>query len=176
MNPKAKIPSARPRAPCLLPRRRRRRARWRGARRPHGRPASPERGRPDSAAVQLGAAAKRRSRDTPPPWIAGACIGRSGARTRWTIEPPLCRGRLRAPASPEAAVMAAREAARNAKRSTSCARSWPIRGLRAARHRHQLVFADGNPHSRVMFVGEAPGYDEDITGRPSSADPENSST
>ncbi len=30
----------------------------------------------------------------------------------------------------------------------------------------QLVFADGNPESRVMFVGEAPGYEEDMTGRP----------
>ena len=30
----------------------------------------------------------------------------------------------------------------------------------------QLVFADGNPKSRVMFVGEAPGRDEDIEGLP----------
>jgi DNA polymerase len=30
----------------------------------------------------------------------------------------------------------------------------------------QLVFADGNPQSRVMFVGEAPGRDEDIEGLP----------
>jgi len=30
----------------------------------------------------------------------------------------------------------------------------------------QLVFADGNPKSRVMFVGEAPGRDEDIAGLP----------
>jgi uracil-DNA glycosylase len=30
----------------------------------------------------------------------------------------------------------------------------------------QLVFADGVPGSRVMFVGEAPGGDEDRTGRP----------
>jgi uracil-DNA glycosylase family 4 len=30
----------------------------------------------------------------------------------------------------------------------------------------QLVFADGNPQSRVMFVGEAPGRDEDIQGVP----------
>jgi len=30
----------------------------------------------------------------------------------------------------------------------------------------QLVFADGNPKSRVMFVGEAPGSDEDIQGLP----------
>ena len=30
----------------------------------------------------------------------------------------------------------------------------------------QLVFADGNPKSRLMFVGEAPGRDEDIAGLP----------
>jgi uracil-DNA glycosylase len=29
-----------------------------------------------------------------------------------------------------------------------------------------LVFADGNPQARVMFVGEAPGRDEDIAGLP----------
>ncbi len=30
----------------------------------------------------------------------------------------------------------------------------------------QLVFAAGNPNARVMFVGEAPGRDEDIEGFP----------
>ena len=30
----------------------------------------------------------------------------------------------------------------------------------------RLVFADGNPQARVMFVGEAPGRDEDIEGLP----------
>jgi DNA polymerase len=30
----------------------------------------------------------------------------------------------------------------------------------------QLVFADGNPQARIMFVGEAPGRDEDIEGLP----------
>jgi DNA polymerase len=30
----------------------------------------------------------------------------------------------------------------------------------------QLVFSDGNPEGRVMLVGEAPGRDEDIQGRP----------
>ncbi|WP_116132479.1 uracil-DNA glycosylase family protein [Tropicimonas sp. IMCC34043] len=29
-----------------------------------------------------------------------------------------------------------------------------------------LVFADGNPGARVMIIGEAPGRDEDIEGRP----------
>ncbi len=30
----------------------------------------------------------------------------------------------------------------------------------------QLCFADGNPNARVMLVGEAPGRDEDIQGKP----------
>ncbi|HKG73023.1 MAG TPA: uracil-DNA glycosylase, partial [Aestuariivirgaceae bacterium] len=29
-----------------------------------------------------------------------------------------------------------------------------------------LVFADGNPEARVMFIGEAPGRDEDEQGKP----------
>ncbi|MGB3504642.1 MAG: uracil-DNA glycosylase, partial [Xanthobacteraceae bacterium] len=30
----------------------------------------------------------------------------------------------------------------------------------------RLVFADGNPQARIMFVGEAPGRDEDLEGIP----------
>jgi DNA polymerase len=30
----------------------------------------------------------------------------------------------------------------------------------------KLVFADGNPEAKIMFVGEAPGRDEDLEGRP----------
>ncbi len=29
-----------------------------------------------------------------------------------------------------------------------------------------FVFADGNPEARVMIIGEAPGRDEDLEGRP----------
>lgn len=29
-----------------------------------------------------------------------------------------------------------------------------------------LVFADGNPKAKIMFVGEAPGRDEDLQGKP----------
>jgi uracil-DNA glycosylase family 4 len=71
------------------------------------------------------------------------------------------------PLSPDTAVMAAREEAKNAAtldelRSildgfTGCT-------LRATATR--LVFADGNSQARVMFVGEAPGRDEDIAGLP----------
>ena len=76
-------------------------------------------------------------------------------------EPP------QAPAAPDAAVMAARAAARSVAsldelraildRFEGCA-------LRATAT--QLVFADGNPQARLMFVGEAPGRDEDIEGLP----------
>lgn len=31
---------------------------------------------------------------------------------------------------------------------------------------HSLVFSDGNPAARVMLIGEAPGRDEDIQGKP----------
>jgi uracil-DNA glycosylase family 4 len=35
-----------------------------------------------------------------------------------------------------------------------------------ARHRTQTVFGAGDPHSRLVFLGEAPGYDEDAQGEP----------
>lgn len=30
----------------------------------------------------------------------------------------------------------------------------------------QPVFGDGNPHSEIAFIGEAPGKDEDLSGKP----------
>jgi DNA polymerase len=32
--------------------------------------------------------------------------------------------------------------------------------------RKHLVFGEGNPHARLVFVGEAPGMEEDLTGKP----------
>jgi DNA polymerase len=32
--------------------------------------------------------------------------------------------------------------------------------------RTSIVFGEGNPHARLMFIGEAPGREEDIQGRP----------
>jgi uracil-DNA glycosylase family 4 len=32
--------------------------------------------------------------------------------------------------------------------------------------RTQVVFGEGNPDARVMFIGEGPGRDEDLQGRP----------
>jgi uracil-DNA glycosylase family 4 len=71
------------------------------------------------------------------------------------------------PPPPEAAVMAAREAARNATTLDELqALLATFEGCALRGTATQLVFADGDPQSRVMFVGEAPGYDEDIVGRP----------
>lgn len=33
-------------------------------------------------------------------------------------------------------------------------------------HRTKIVFGEGNPNATLMFVGEGPGADEDVTGRP----------
>ena len=72
-----------------------------------------------------------------------------------------------APLAPDEAALSARQAAKSAKtldelramldRFDGCA-------LKATATK--LVFADGNPQARVMFVGEAPGRDEDIEGLP----------
>jgi uracil-DNA glycosylase family 4 len=71
------------------------------------------------------------------------------------------------PLPPDSAVMAAREEAKNAQsldQLRSILDGFTGCTLRATATR--LVFADGNPQARVMFVGEAPGRDEDIEGLP----------
>jgi uracil-DNA glycosylase len=75
------------------------------------------------------------------------------------------RGEVTPP--PEAAIASAREAARTAP---------SLEALRALLENFdgcalkftatRMVFADGNPQARVMFVGEAPGREEDIEGLP----------
>jgi uracil-DNA glycosylase len=70
-------------------------------------------------------------------------------------------------APPEEVVLAAREEAAAAK---------TLEALRAALERFEgcalsatasrLVFADGNPEADIMLVGEAPGREEDIQGKP----------
>ncbi|MGC1777556.1 MAG: uracil-DNA glycosylase [Xanthobacteraceae bacterium] len=97
--------------------------------------------------------------------------GPSTDRLRRSDPPPAGEGTMRAPpsapASPEAAVMAAREAARTAQTLDELrALLETFEGCALRATATQLVFADGTAGSRVMFVGEAPGYDEDISGRP----------
>jgi uracil-DNA glycosylase len=77
------------------------------------------------------------------------------------------RAPLSAPPAPDEAVKDARTAARNA-RTLDELRSIlaKFEGCSLKSTATQLVFADGNPEARLMFVGEAPGRDEDIEGLP----------
>lgn len=71
------------------------------------------------------------------------------------------------PPTPDAAVMAAREAARSAA-SLDDLRAILDRfdGCSLKSSASRLVFADGTPGARLMFVGEAPGAEEDKLGLP----------
>ena len=108
----------------------------------------------DVAAAPGDKTARRISRESPLP-IAGSQAA------------PQRPASAAAPVSPDAAVMAAREAVKNATTLDELrALLADFEGCALRATATQLVFADGNPQSRVMFVGEAPGYDEDIVGRP----------
>ena len=70
-------------------------------------------------------------------------------------------------AAPEVAIASAREAARTAP-SLEALRAL-LENFEGCALKHtatRLVFSDGNPEARIMFVGEAPGRDEDIEGLP----------
>jgi uracil-DNA glycosylase len=72
-----------------------------------------------------------------------------------------------APPAPDAAIVSAREAARTAPTLEALrALLEKFDGCALKNTATRLVFADGNPEARVMFVGEAPGRDEDIEGLP----------
>jgi DNA polymerase len=40
----------------------------------------------------------------------------------------------------------------------------------------QTVFGEGRAHAKMMLVGEQPGHEEDLAGRPSSVRPASCST
>jgi len=93
------------------------------------------------------------------------------ARAPVTLPPDLeIKGRAApagAPQAPDEAAMAARAAAKSAKTLDELrAILEKFDGCALKTTATQLVFADGNPSAKVMFVGEAPGRDEDIEGLP----------
>jgi uracil-DNA glycosylase len=70
-------------------------------------------------------------------------------------------------AAPETAAADAREAAKSAATLDALrALMEKFEGCALKQTATQLVFADGNPKAKLMFVGEAPGRDEDIEGLP----------
>src|SRR5580704_7333841 len=115
----------------------------------------PAGGRPDGEAVRVGASNQRP--------VSGH--GPTPDRLRRSGPPPAGEGK--ALATPDAAMMAAREAARTAANLDDLRKLLEsFEGCALRNTATQLVFADGNPQGRVMFVGEAPGHEEDISGRP----------
>src|SRR5689334_6664881 len=81
--------------------------------------------------------------------------------------PPFTPSRADATVAPDVAIASAREAARTAP--TLDALRQLLENFDGCSLKHtatKLVFADGDPQARVMFVGEAPGRDEDIEGLP----------
>jgi hypothetical protein len=89
------------------------------------------------------------------------------ARPRLSAERPAAPPPQAAPASPDVAIMDARAQARAAENLDELRRILnAFEGCELKRHAKQLVFADGNPQARLMFVGEAPGRDEDQEGLP----------
>ena len=72
-----------------------------------------------------------------------------------------------APQAPDEAAMAARAAVKSARTLDELREILQkFDGCALKASATQLVFADGNPKARVMFVGEAPGRDDDIEGLP----------
>src|SRR6188474_2655902 len=72
-----------------------------------------------------------------------------------------------APPAPDEAAMAARDIAKRAATLDELRAGLDrFEGCALRTTATQLVFADGNPQARVMFVGEAPGRDEDLEGLP----------
>jgi uracil-DNA glycosylase family 4 len=122
---------------------------------------------PDAAA---GGSGERVGRSTPG---GGPARTIEGERPSWRLPPKeAARTANHAapappPAAPEIAVMAARDAARRVaslEELRTILQAFEGCALRITAK--QLVFADGNPQGRVMFVGEAPGREEDLEGLP----------
>src|SRR6187551_432954 len=95
-------------------------------------------------------------RETAPPRLLRETPAATPAVPRSEMAPP-----------PEAAIAIAREAARTAPTLEELrALLENFDGCALKNTATRLVFADGNPEARIMFVGEAPGRDEDIEGLP----------
>jgi DNA polymerase len=102
------------------------------------------------------------------PMLASIAVRSSNpSPMRHPIPSPSTEPQKAAPLAPDAAVMAAREAARGAATLEELRAILDnFEGCALKSTATQLVFADGNPEAPVMLVGEAPGYEEDRQGLP----------
>ena len=92
-------------------------------------------------------------------------IPSSGALSRWSkavspspSAPPSVRSPLPRPVAPEARVAALEELRGLILACSKCSH--------LVGSRHSVVFGVGDPSARILFVGEAPGADEDLQGEP----------
>jgi uracil-DNA glycosylase family 4 len=116
-----------------------------------------------SATIDRAAGAPPPRPDGPPATLAARGLASGGGSRAQAAPAPSAPS----PPSPDAAAMAARMAvARAATLDELRAILDGFDGCALKNTARQLVFADGNPQSRVMFVGEAPGREEDLEGLP----------
>ena len=103
----------------------------------------------------------------PPVPPATAALERPAAPASAGTAPPRRALPGAAAAPPEVIAESAREQARNAQTLDELeALLNAFEGCALKFSAKNLAFADGTPGSRVMFVGEAPGADEDRVGKP----------
>ncbi len=107
------------------------------------------------------------ARDLGPPPVQNRSGGAGSGPSGFTLSRDGGQKISTAPVAPDAAALAAREAAKSAKTLDELRESLSrFEGCALKNTAKNLVFADGNPKARVMFVGEAPGADEDREGLP----------
>lgn len=111
-------------------------------------------------------AAEKERRAARPPTAPAAASGKPGRpAVEAAPKPAATPGPVALPSTD--AVMAARTAAASAGTLEELrALLAQFEGCNLRLTAKNLVFGDGNPAARLMFVGEAPGRDEDIEGRP----------
>jgi DNA polymerase len=127
-------------------------------------PPPPPRPMLSEASPPAAAASFAAPRPTPP---AAAKPGSSAARTpaapRGTVVTPVGAN----PGALGSGIVGARELAGAAQSLEELVEALAaFDGCALKKTATNLVFADGNPAARVMFVGEAPGADEDRAGKP----------
>lgn len=124
-----------------------------------------------ASASGAGATAKQHGQPGTHQGVAPGAAGRVPGALPGSPEPvrPLeARGAIDGAAIPDqAAIEAARDlasAAGSLSELKACLETF--NGCNLKRTAKKLVFADGNPEARIMMIGEAPGRDEDIQGKP----------
>lgn len=101
------------------------------------------------------------------PSAESAPAPRSAASVQATPRPATPALAGEAPPPPDLAAVEAREAAMSAPTLEALeALLEKFDGCPLKHTATRLVFADGNPQARLILVGEAPGRDEDIEGKP----------